>query len=653
MSRCYRLLFIFSAIGLLFWILFPISFKKAILPKQPNILFITMDTTIYRHLSCYGYTKNKTVHMDRLAQEGVLFENSFTPVSLTQPTHSTLFTGVHPIHHGVRYNLLFRLPDEYETLAEILQKEGYHTAAIVGAYVLEKRFNLNQGFEVYNDEFETDTPAKNITSVEDLLKTKHTPTIIERSARRVVDLSIEWLDQPKEKPFFLWTHFFDPHSPYRPSLPSNDSASNPYDQEILSVDEQIGRLYDYLQKKQWLDQTLIIFLTDHGEGLGLKGEKEHGFFTYDQTLKTALIYRYPKAFQPKRVSEMVSHLDLFPTVLEMLKLPIPNYVQGKSYLDALLGGTIYSRELLIEATLPKFTHGWALVEGLRNEDWKYIQAPIEELYHLKTDPDEVENLALQSQYQPVLERMRARFQEFRKQHENTQANLEQVAIDSDHMEKMLSLGYFWGPVSNANNARESKDPKEMIEVYKLIEWARYLLTKANNMESITTLINALESILLADPQNLWSLHQLARQLLRVGRYQEAENKYHQILLQNQNQSEIYAELAHIYVLQNNYSEAEHWLQKFFKAKQNIKQEPTTSPKKEAEAQKKLAQELAQGYLIQAEIYYRQQKFTEAEEVYNLFLQKNVNTTPENKTQQSLVNFRLKEIKQKKSELKTR
>ena len=616
-----RFFFFILASGLFFWLCFPMTLERIMVCERPNIWLITMDTTAYNHLSSYGYTQAKTPNIDRLAADGVLFENSFTPVSLTQPTHSTLFTGTHPLYHGVRYNLLFRLPDEYKTLAEILKENQYQTAAFVGSYILEKRFNLNQGFDTYDDDFDPEASKKSAASnLNELFKSKPSSPIIERSAQKVVDLSLSWLNSSasSQKPFFLWTHFFDPHSPYRPMFQQTEKAGNPYDQEIVSVDEQIGRLYEALQKQDRLKETLIVFMTDHGEGLGLKGEKEHGFFLYDQTLHTALIYRYPKRFPPRRVPEMVTHLDFLPTLLDFLQISAPEEVQGESYLNALRGRPIPSRELLCEATLPKFTHGWALIDGLRNEDWKYIQAPKEELYHLKTDPYEVKNLVDQSAYRERLESMRVRYKELKQHLENRNATLEQVAIDSEHRDKMLSLGYVWGASSENTPEREQKDPKEMIEVYKLIAWSGYLLQKTNTPEMAMTLINSLEAILLLDPKNLWSLQQLARQFTRLGLYSDAERKYQMILELNKNQSEIHAELANIFMLQINYPEAEREIQKFLKMKQDQSLEKKALPQKQNE-QTSRVQELSQGFLLQAEIYYRQNKFWEAQEAYEQFL----------------------------------
>jgi len=245
-------------------------------PWRPlNIVMVTIDTLRADHLGCYGYPKIATPNLDRLASQGVLFENAVAQTPLTPPSHASMFTGTNPNVHQVRGTGGFVLDASKETLAEILQQHGWQTAAFVGAPVLKRTFGLNQGFETYDDRMPEPDPAK--TSLEN-------PSL---RAGTVVDRAVEWLDSHAgSKPFFLWVHVYDPHAPLNPPSPFRERyAGRLYDGEIAYVDQEIGRLFENVVKKSSPEQTVVVVMSDHGESLSEHGEYSHGVFLYDATLR--------------------------------------------------------------------------------------------------------------------------------------------------------------------------------------------------------------------------------------------------------------------------------------------------------------------------------------------------------------------------------
>jgi arylsulfatase A-like enzyme len=225
--------------------------------SRPNILLVTFDTTRADRLSCYGYEPAKTPTIDALGDSGTRYTRCYAPAPITLPSHASLLTGLYPTHHQLRDNGVGRLDDKAETLSEVLQGVGYETAAVIGAFVLDARFGLNQGFDFYDDDIES---SDRVTGLH----------FAERPGGAVTDSGIKWLDTVGEKPFFLWAHFFDPHSPYAPpGLPAGTPESQAYDAEITYADAQLGRLLDQIKKRDAVrgTQTLVVFTADHGESL--------------------------------------------------------------------------------------------------------------------------------------------------------------------------------------------------------------------------------------------------------------------------------------------------------------------------------------------------------------------------------------------------
>jgi len=207
------------------------------------------------------------IALDRIAQSGVLFENGVTQTPLTPPSHASIFTGLNPPTHKVRDTGGFILSSSTPTLASLLQQNGWDTAAFISSAVLKKRFGLGHGFAVYDDQMPR--PGNAHEFLEDA----------ERRAGDTVDRALQWLDSRSDKPFCLWVHLYDPHTPYDPPSPFREQYKDrPYDGEIAYTDRELGRLMDGLRRKSPPERTLVAVLSDHGESLGEHGEYSHGVF---------------------------------------------------------------------------------------------------------------------------------------------------------------------------------------------------------------------------------------------------------------------------------------------------------------------------------------------------------------------------------------
>jgi arylsulfatase A-like enzyme/Tfp pilus assembly protein PilF len=424
--------------------------------KQPNLLLITIDTLRADHLGCYGDSQVQTPYIDRLAREGVLFTQAFTPVPITLPSHVSIFTGDYPPSHGVRNNGTFILNPSAITLTEVLKQNGYRTEAVVSSYTLDSCFGLDQGFEFYDDDFSQNQSG---------------PSILhnERIGGETTQRALQWLDQHHQEKFFLWLHYFDPHADYNPPEPFHTRyRKNLYDGEIAYTDQCLGKVLDKLDQLHLLDQTLIVLTADHGEGLGDHKERTHGFFIYDSTLRVPLIFRYPARFHSHRtVKSLVRTIDIMPTILEALSVPMSMPVsmaaeggaagngaaegaagnavagngaagdgagkngaadrtagngagvsgaagkmaggnrtemlkmQGVSLFSAAnIDQEVLNLDLYCESLYPRLNHNLSPLFGLRTRDWKYVEAPRPELYQLRSDPAEIHNLFADQAGQP-------------------------------------------------------------------------------------------------------------------------------------------------------------------------------------------------------------------------------------------------------------
>ena len=433
--------------------------------QAPNVLLITIDTLRADHLGCYGYQQIRTPNIDRLAVEGVRFERAYSPVPITLPAHAAIFTGSYPMRTGMHDFSGNRLPSDQPTLASLLRGQGYATAGIVGSAVLDSRFGLNRGFDFHYDHF--DFSRLDETNLD----------AMERPGNVVVDQGLAWLSRERARRFFLWIHLYDPHYPYRPPPPYNEQyQAQPYDGEIAFADAQVGRLLRFLKEKHLYDNTFVILAGDHGEGLGEHGEKTHGFFIYNSTLRVPLIFKLPagQVVRNKVISHAVSLIDLLPTVLQVVGVPIPSAVQGKGLLPLVLGqGSASSEGLYAETYLPRIHFNWSELRSILVGPFHFIDAAKPELYDLSKDPRELRNLF--SQQSAPANRLRSQLAQLVKKYSpvSGRGEAESTSLDPVLMERLKSLGYVAVSAGGSSTIsyRNLPDPKDRIQMYELVSEA--------------------------------------------------------------------------------------------------------------------------------------------------------------------------------------
>ncbi len=471
-----------------------------------NVILITIDTLRADRLRCYGGRRIYTPAFDSLAADGVLFENAFSPVPLTAPSHATMLTGRYPISHGVRLNGSSILPDGETTLAEIAKQRGMRTGAVVSCLVLASRFGLNQGFDLYYEEGIAGTAGQSGLWFD------------ERKAVRSVDRAVKWLRAESDRPFFLWLHLFDPHHPYDPPSPFRQSyRERPYDGEVVYTDRALGLFLKSVKEMGLYDSSLIILAGDHGEGLGEHQEDFHGTFVYDATTKVPLIVRAPGGKRGTRVADIASTIDVMPTALEALGAPIPENVEGFSLMPAVTGaGRVPARTLYLESIYPSATYGWAEVRGARRTGIKFVDLPTPELYDLSEDPRELNNLFEKDP--PRLQMARAEYRDLAARlGETARKDAATADLDEEFRNRLLSLGYIAGTESKVRRGT-ARDPKEVVLLMQVLGYARDLMREGKHGEAVQLLEQAVK----ADPENKIGLVNFAQALAGAGQRARAK-----------------------------------------------------------------------------------------------------------------------------------
>jgi choline-sulfatase len=469
-----------------------------------NVLLITVDTLRRDHLAPYG-AKFETPAASRLAREGVLFERAAAHVPLTLPSHSSIFTGLYPFHNGVRDNAGFALGKDVPTLAQRLEERGYQTAAVVASYVLAARWGLAKGHDTYDDSFDySDIERRALTE-------------IERPAGAVADRALKWLRQERrgERPFYLWVHFYDPHDPYAPPEEYRRRAPTAYAGEVMYADAQAARLLDALDMLGLRRNTVIVYLADHGESLGEHGEAAHGIFLYGATIDVPMIIAPPSPAPTgsvgllpagRRVRGLARLVDVAPTVLDLVGLPVPAGLDGTSLLplvvrestgapapstaDALVGPVSYA-----ETYFPRFHHGWSELMLLETERWKSIRAPRPELYDRQRDPKEVENVYEQNR--GVAATLTSQLEAMNLVGAGGQPKPGKV--DPEALERLRALGYVGAGDGSPAQLRPGPlpDPKDRIGSLKELQTAQSL-KDAGRLDEAARI---LETLARSDPNN--------------------------------------------------------------------------------------------------------------------------------------------------------
>jgi arylsulfatase A-like enzyme/cytochrome c-type biogenesis protein CcmH/NrfG len=498
--------------------------SRAVPDVLPNVVFITIDTLRADHLGCYGYKQIRTPHIDALAADGFRFERAFTPVPVTLPAHTAIFTGTYPLFSGMHDFSGNKLNPSQPTLASVLKQNGYNTAAVLGSAVLDSRFGLDHGFDFYYDHFDFNRLQE--SNLEEM----------ERSGNVVADVTLDWLSKNYQSKFFLWMHLYDPHYPYRPPPPySVEYKDRPYDGEIAFADAQVGRLIQFLKDKDLYRNTLIVLSGDHGESLGEHGEKTHGFFIYNATLHVPMIIHLPGQTSGQVVPDLVSLADLMPTVLHHLKIEVPAKVQGRSLLS-LMSAEVSDKELsdkekadrrdlYAETFLPRLHFNWSELQALETDRYHFIDAPKPELYDLSKDPGETKNLF--SEKKAVSDELRARLAATIHRYTAGEELAEKTGLDPALMERLKSLGYagFSGGGKAQDKGRSLPDPKDRIESYELISEA---LSESQHGEYAASTLK-LAATLKTEPESVPVHYLLGLNYYRMREFPKAIDEFQHVL----------------------------------------------------------------------------------------------------------------------------
>lgn len=427
-----------------------------------NVVLISIDTCRADHLSCYGFNKPTTPNIDAIAKEATLYTNAYTTIPLTLPAHCSILTGTYPPYHGVHDNSGQQLAASNITLPEILQKNGFYTAGIVSAFTLNGQFGINQGFDSYNDKFINPVRAAGG---------------FERRGDETTGFAIEFIKQRAANPFFLFLHYFDPHTQYDPPAPFDQKfADDPYAGEIAFADYCLGQVIKTLKDNNLYDSTLLIILGDHGEGLGEHSEAEHGYYIYQSTVHVPLLIRYPKQQKGTSVDDVVSLVDVVPTILSLLDIPVPDHIQGRDLSKHTHNNrdSTQKRHVYCESLTPtKFDCNPLF--GIINQHWKYIDTTQPELYNLRDNPDESQNLLHIEDKQARL--MKGLLQNLIAQIFQNTSGQSTLVPDAESRKRLESLGYVGGKSVNATLVMDPSkaDPKERIGLHENTQKLIYLI----------------------------------------------------------------------------------------------------------------------------------------------------------------------------------
>lgn len=405
-------------------------------PPQ-DVVLITIDTLRADALGFYGNRKVETPHLDALAGEGLVFESAHASNVVTLPSHANILTGLYPYQHGVRENAGFRLDARFPTLATLLSQRGHATGAFVAAFPLDSRYGLNRGFDVYDDRY---PPSPSPYDFE----------LQERPGTEVVALARQWYEKERGRKRFLWVHLYDPHAPYRPAPPFAERyASQPYLGEVAATDAALAPLLQTI-REQGKGRTVVIVTADHGEALGDHGEQTHGLFAYESTLRVPLLLWCPGRIAPGRTARPARHVDILPTVLELVGAPPPDGLPGRSLLSAPLAGA--EDVAYFESLSASLNRDWAPLTGVISGELKYVDLPIPELYDLKNDPDEKHNL---------VEERRDAVRKLKGLLPAGSAGSPR-ATRGEEAQRLLALGYISGSSSHRGPYTAADDPKTLI-----------------------------------------------------------------------------------------------------------------------------------------------------------------------------------------------
>ncbi len=445
----------------------------------PHLLLVTIDTLRPDFLACYGNPDVRTPVLDRIAREGTQVARAYVPVPATLPSHATILTGLPPDVHGVHENGIYRLAEDRRTIAEYLSEAGYATGAIVASFQLAGKYGLSQGFEQYDDDFPKGIPLYNSRIAQGPRGDHFQSSAEERRADIVTDRAISWIEKRDERPFFLWVHYFDPHMIYDPPPPFDalynefKYPNRSYAGEITYLDRQLGRLREQLEEEGLWKNTFVVVVADHGEGLGEHGEVYHDQFLYDSTLRVPLLFGggwipsgWPRVIDAGVVSE-----SILPTILDVLGLRGGQDLWAESVCR-------FWHESEDEHSVDQYIQNFSPVYdqcaplfAIRSDRWKYVEAPVPELYDLRTDPGERVNRAedFPDRASALRHELQERIPDFDPQRGD---------VDAETRRRLEAIGYLTrGSAGGETDWASGADPKEMAPCIEGVHLAMMFYTR--------------------------------------------------------------------------------------------------------------------------------------------------------------------------------
>jgi len=510
--------------------------------KDPNILLITVDTLRYDRLGIYSDEYVKTPYIDKLAFRSWVCDWAFAHNPVTLPSHANILTGVTPVYHGISDNPGFVLEDNFLTLAELLKEKEYATGAFIASFPLDSRFGLSQGFDVYDDNYGT----QNVLEI----------YFNERPAEQVIAPAKEWISEQKQK-WFAWIHLFDPHEPYAPPSPfDKEYSDDPYSGEVAYVDSQLGILFDFLKRNDLMENTVIILTSDHGEALGEKGERTHSYFAYNNTIHVPLIFWIPGE-KEKRIAGNVCHIDIFPTVCELIGEDIPDHIQGESLIPIARGEGRKNKEIYFESLTPFLNRGWAPLTGLIMDDIKFINQPFPEIYNMKLDLKEDKNLANNSNVKGFEKRLNKLVLDLR----GKKIAKRFMSIDVEEMNKLKSLGYL---TSSTSSRKKAFTKDNDLKVLKPVQNKMYDAVNKYKMGKAEEAIKDLTGVIAERPDFVLAYKHLASIYYTRGQVDLTVDTLRRGLKYNPNNLGLMSKLGIMLVVVNKKKEAIDLLQKCIK-----------------------------------------------------------------------------------------
>jgi arylsulfatase A-like enzyme/Flp pilus assembly protein TadD len=499
-----------------------------------NVLLITVDTLRFDRVGILDPRHVKTPNLDALAEKSLVFTRAFAHNPVTLPSHINILTGTTSLYHGVSDNTGFKLNKKFLTIPQYLRRRGYQTAAFIGAFPLDSRFGLDQGFDLYDDYYGT--------------RNEREFFFVERPAEKVIAPAMAWIGKQPQK-WFGWIHLFDPHQPYLPPSPYKEKYANDlYSGEVAYVDAQLGVLFDFLQGKRLLEKTVIIVTADHGEALGEKGEDTHSYFAYNNTIHVPLFVYIP-GHKPETFTKNVCHTDIFPTICAVLGFEIPSHLQGESLLAVMAAKGRKSPEIYFESLTAFLNRDWAPLRGMISGNSKFIDLPIKEVFDLENDMAEERNLASSSKIGPLKDTLNRLMRKLK----NPLAAGREKRLDPETQKRLKSLGY----ISESRPGQRKKQYTEQDDLKTLLPLQSKLLDGVAQFQSgdFPGAEQTIRAVIAASPSFILAYTHLASMYKETGKSNEAVQVLEQGLEKNPGEILLMAKLGIVLADSGNWQRA--------------------------------------------------------------------------------------------------